>query len=114
MGREFIVAGFLSIISASASLAATQCPPTLHGSPLKKLDGAGVYEGNPADKYLQAPSQSRTAPNGGWVNTFDFLPGSAAAMTIVCRYEGQREAVSFRLPASVRSCRQDASSFACQ
>ena len=113
MGRGFIVAGLLSLFTASASLAATQCPPTLHGAPLKKVDGAGMYEGNPADNALQAPSQSRTGPSG-WVNTWQLAPGSASTMTIVCHYEGQREAVSFRLPASVRSCRQDASSFACQ
>ena len=103
----------LLCFSASTCLAATQCPSSLQGHPLKKVDGGSVFYKNPADNMLQAPSESHTESNGWWTNTWRFLPGSASTMTVVCQYDGQQQSISFRLPTSTRICRQDVTSFVC-
>lgn len=113
MLKRSAVAMVALMLTAVAASAAVQCPPSLHGHDLRLNDGGSLYLGNPADMMLQAPDETKRGTTGP-INTWRFK--SAQGINLVCKYDGTQEAVSLALPASVKSCRQDARSlsFVCQ
>jgi len=116
--RLSVFAGALVLVGANTCLAGAatvaRCPADLHGHPPARADAASLFDGDPRNNALLAPSESRGQSNTWWQNVWRFNPGSAANVTVICRYETTREAVVFKLPASVRICRQDPTSFACE
>lgn len=101
----------LAVAFASAAAHATvQCPAKSEGRPLARMDGGNLYQGDPADNMLLAPSQSN--PGGRGINVWN-LP-NPSGIVLVCRYEGVRTPVVLALTPEVRSCQQGAGSFACK
>ena len=95
-----------------AAYAATGCPPAQDGHRLARLDGASLYQGDPAQNMLLAPTQEN--PGGRGVNIWS-LP-DARGVVLVCRYENQPALLVLTLPPGISSCRQDlrAGTFECR
>lgn len=101
----------LAVAFASGTAqAAIQCPPKSEGRPLARMDGGNLYQGNPSDNMLLAPSQSN--PGGRGINVWSTPDPSG--IVLVCRYEGSRTPLVFQLTPEIRSCQQSAGSFACR
>lgn len=100
----------LALMSSSA-MASVSCPATRNGHALASNDGAGLYVGNPASRMLLAPTrQARSMRDSNvWVLGQDGL-------TLVCQYEGSREALAATLPIGTRQCVQNlaANTMVCQ
>lgn len=90
--------------------AAVQCPPKSEGRSLARIDGGNLYQGDPADNMLLAPSQSN--PGGRGVNIWN--TPNPSGIVLVCRYEGSRTPLVFALTPDIRSCQQGTGSFACK
>ena len=90
--------------------AAVQCPPKSDGRSLARSDGGNLYQGDPANNILLAPTQSN--PGGRRVNIWNTPDPSG--IVLVCRYEGSRTPLVFNLTPDIRSCQQGAGSFSCK
>lgn len=116
--RSTLFAGVIVLTGVSNCLAdpvtGTRCPSDLHGRPPLPSNMVQLFYNDPRDNMLLAPSESHGQTNTWWQNVWTFKPGSASTVTVFCRYAGTREQVVFKLPASVRICRQDPASFACE
>lgn len=100
----------LALFGAPA-LAAVQCAPSLSGHPLRTSGGGTLFDGPVHDNASLAPDGTQQL-RGTWVNTWRL--GQGQQVTLVCRYQGTQEVAAHVLPANVRLCRQDPSSFVCQ
>ena len=100
------------LMTASRAHAAIECPLTHEGRPLARYDGASLFQGDPGNGMLLAPSNEN--PGGRGINVWN-LP-DPAGIVLVCRYEGLRQAVVLNLPSDVRQCRQGVAgrTFSCQ
>lgn len=105
----FAVLG-LAMCGAPA-FAAVQCAPSLSGHPLRASGGGTLFDGPIRDNASLAPDGTQQV-RGTWVNTWRL--GQGQQVTLVCRYQATEEVAAHVLPANVRSCRQDPSSFVCQ
>ena len=99
-------------VAASTTHAAVECPQSNEGRPLARSDGASLFQGDPGNGMLIAPSNEN--PGGRGINVWN-LP-DPAGIVLVCRYEGLRQAVVLNLPSDVRQCRQGVAgrTFSCQ
>ena len=107
--------GLTSVVSAglliaSVAQAAVECPPLQDGHRLARLDGASLYQGDPANNMLLAPSHEN--PGGRGVNVWD-LP-EPAGIVLICRYDGSRTPVVINLPQDVHTCQQSVGAFSCK
>ena len=110
-----VAAGVASLLLGSAScMAATQCPPDPLGHELRKIDGVSLFDGNPSENVLLAPSRESFTAKDAWWNEWTFRPGTAAGVTVVCGYEGVPEARAFTIPKETVSCHQDPAGFSCK
>ena len=97
------------LMAATAARAAPGCPAAMHGQPLAEMAGARVYFGDPADKVELLPNQHEGSQ--GWWN--EYLFDDSSGVIVVCRYRTGEQA-AYTMPPGVKSCRQDARSFACR
>ena len=109
-----VLAALLPVLvtATPAAYAATGCPPAQDGHRLARLDGASLYQGDPANSMLLAPTQEN--PGGRGVNVWT-LP-DARNVVLVCRYENQPAPRVLTLPPGPQTCRQDlrAGTFECR
>ena len=116
--RRSLVSTVMVLAAGSNCLAdpasGTKCPADLHGHAPLPSNAVQLFYNDPRDNMLLAPSESHGETNGWWRNVWRFNPGSASTVTVFCRYAGTKEEVVFKLPATVRACRQDPTSFACE
>ena len=96
--------------AAGTAHAAVECPAQNEGHSLARLDGGNLYQGDPSDNMLLAPSQSN--PGGHGINIWKTPDPSG--LVLVCRYESLRTALVYKLPPDIRSCQQSAGSFVCK
>lgn len=109
--RRVIAAVLLTTVStAEAHAAVVECPAIHDGHRLARLDGGSLYQGDPADNVLLAPTNE--SPGGRGVNVWT-LP-DPVGIVLVCQYEGTRAQVVLRLSADVHTCRQSTERFSCQ
>ncbi len=109
--RTKVLAFTLVSLAVSGSVhAAVECPAKSEGRSLARMDGGSLYQGNPADNILLAPSQEN--PGGRGVNIWR-LP-DPLGIVLVCRYEGSRTPLMFNLTPDIHACLQGSGSFACK
>lgn len=113
MVRVSLTVVLLSGWAIGTAHAAVQCPASMQGHDLRLVDGGSIFLGSPSDQMLQAPDVT-TRGTTGPINTWNFK--SAEGMVLVCKYDKIQDQFTARLPASIKSCRQDARSlsFVCQ
>ena len=107
---QSIAAAVMLALLADGAQAAVQCPSQSQGHTLARLDGGSLFQGNPADNMLLAPSEEN--PGGHGVNVWN-LP-NPEGITLVCRYEGVPTPLMFNLTGDIHSCRQATGSFSCK
>ena len=87
------------------------CPDTSSGHPLSRTGTGTLFDGDPAKQMSLAPNGTKSAPGGGFMNTWRLTAGGN--YILACHYAGGPDLLPPLGPAA-HTCHQDRTSFVCR